>query len=432
MLRRNENKYLYLLIYFLILFYIYFLKITTIFFLLSFIFGIHYRFKYGGYFFIIFYILIFFHLLILSYLLNNLILNLNYHHQAEVIKSYSKSCFVKEDQEIYFVIFNDYCTDLIPHTIINFDCYYYQIEDKYDSFSYFLLTKHTINYGYANNYQIKTLPNKTFRNFIYLKLVNKENIYSQLTLLFVYKKETIYNQQIADLFEKLGISFLIIISGFHVLLIININNYLLKKLFTKEIFVTFILIIISSYYLYFFYFPITGLKAQINYFISKNNKIKKGKFNSLALTGLILLIYNPLLLLQAGLILSFLISFTYKIFDKRKNKILSFIFLNIFIFLIAFPFVINWEGCDNLFAPIICLILNPIIKYIYFIIFISIFLPFTWDIFQYIFIPLFTILFILKDLYLLIYLNYFNFYQIIIYEILIFNFIFVVKKIFAI
>lgn len=372
--------------------------------------------------------------MILIYILNNFILNLNYHHQGEVIKAYSKSCFIKEDQKIYFIIFDDYCTELIPHTIINFDCYYYQIEDKYDSFSYFLFTNHTINYGYADNYQIESFPNKTFRNFIYLKLINKENIYSQLTLLFAYKKETIYNQQIADLFEKLGISFLIIISGFHILLIIKINNFFLKKLFKNKIYQNLILFSISIYYLYFFYFPITGIKAQFNYFINQNKKIRKGEFNSLALTALILLIYNPFFILQAGLILSFLISFTYKIFHKIrfKNKILNFILLNFSIFLIAFPFVINWEGYDNIFAPIISIILNPIIKFTYFILFISIFFPFTWNIFQDAFIPLFTILFILKDFDLLIVSNYFNFVEIIIYQTSIFGFIFFGKKIFAI
>ncbi|BDV03536.1 MAG: hypothetical protein HPPSJP_2570 [Candidatus Hepatoplasma scabrum] len=371
---------------------------------------------------------------ILNYFLSNLNPNQNYQHQGEVIKSYSKSCLVKEEQNFYFVIFSDYCTDLIPHTIISFNCYYYPIEQEYNSFNFLLLTNHAVYYGYSDYYQIEEYAHQSFRNLIYLKLVNRKQIYNQLSLLFLYKKETIYNQDLANLFQNLGISFLIIISGFHILLIIKINNFWLKKIIKKDLIKNLILFLLTTYYLYFFYFPITGIKSLIDYFCKQNKKIKKGNFNSIALTGLFFLTYNPYSALNSGLILSFLISFAYKFFHqiKIKNNLYKFVILNIFIFMISFPFVINWSGNINLLSPLICIILNPIIKITYFILFFSIFFPFSWDIVTYGFIPLLSLLFLLKDFKILLYYNSFNFYQIIIYQQLIWIIILFEKKIFDI
>ncbi|AHK22395.1 Competence protein [Candidatus Hepatoplasma crinochetorum Av] len=418
MLKKNENKYFYLLVYLLLLFYLLIFKFILIFLLFSFIFGIHYIFKYGGYFYIIFYFLIFFHLFFLDYSIFNSNLNLNYYHQGEVIKSYSKSCFVKEDNQIYFLIFDDYCTDLIPHTIISFDCNYYKINNEYDSFNSFLLANHTIYYGYCDTYKIDKSPNKSFRNYIYFNLIDQENFYEKVTILFLFKKETIYNEQIFEQFEKLGISFLIIISGFHIFLIIKINELWINFIFKRKCLQIFLLFLIVNYYLYFFFFPNTGIKAACNYFINQNKKIKKGKYNSLAFTALIFLIYNPYLGLQSGLILSFLISFFYKFSSdlKIKNKFIKSLFINLFIFLITFPFIINWQGYDNLLAPFICFVLNPFIKFTYYLLFISIFFSFSWEIIQYLLIPFFTLFYLLKDTYLLINFAIFTFLQIFVYE----------------
>ena len=135
--------------------------------------------------------------------------------------------------------------------------------------------------------------------------------------------------KIIDNFSESNMSHILAISGMHISYIILIFSLLFSKIFGKHLskIITSIFVII---YMFLTKFPLTLVRAGIsgiilimsNYFYRKNDI-----FQTISLSLLIILIYNPYAILNIGLQLSYSAVIGIVFFEKTLKTLLSLFFL---------------------------------------------------------------------------------------------------------
>ena len=151
------------------------------------------------------------------------------------------------------------------------------------------------------------------------------------------------DKNVKENFSKNNISHLLAISGMHISYIIIICSTLKKIIGVKFTYIISIILLII--YMFLIGFHTSAIRATIMailFLISKLIHKKSDTWTNISLALLVLLIYNPFLIKETGLILSFLgtigIILYSKIF-KVKNKILNMICLSCSVLLIIIPFL---------------------------------------------------------------------------------------------
>ncbi len=288
--------------------------------------------------------------------------NENYYHEAKVVKVYTNSVVVKEEKEKYFItIENSYC--LNKGDTIAFEGTYDDLE-KNSSFDRFVFSTGSIGYLNAN---MTTVVKKStrWRDRVYTDLKSKQTPFTNYALVLFYKTTNENNQFLLDGSVMLGISFLIIISGFHISLIMNSLDHLSTKVLRTKKFSFIIASFMTLYFLYFIYWPPTGLRAWINK--NLNHYLVLSKNDTIAFTGLFFLLFNPFNIFSNGLILSFLITFLIVNLKFKKNWswIQKEITIAILAFCISFPIISTWENKINLTAPLITIVAMPLVSFLY-------------------------------------------------------------------
>lgn len=146
--------------------------------------------------------------------------------------------------------------------------------------------------------------------------------------------------------NKLGISHLIAVSGFHIGLIFTGMTFILKKFSNKRI-STNISLIISFIYISIIDFPISSIRAFLMILILNLGIILEKRIdtaNILGFVGVLILIFNPQMIYNLGFILSFTGVLSILFFSNQistKNKIMKNLSLIIGIFLGTTPININ-------------------------------------------------------------------------------------------
>lgn len=343
------------------------------------------------YFIIIF---LFFPLIIsINFVINQNINNSN-NHYAIVVKKYNSSYFIKEDKNIYYLMSSE---NLYVGDEIFFTGKYIK-NDNFNSFSIFQLSNKAIYY--INASEIKTINKKeNTRNNLLNNLEKSKSLYSSYALLLLYNEEDNYNYDILNQINKLGISHLFVISGFHIAMIFTFTGYLIKKVTKNKKIVNLVSNFIAFFFLYLTYFPISGKRAFIYQNIKSSTNLRQN--DSMLLTAIVMLILNPFNLFSLSLLLSFSISFLIISINsnKRKGKTNKQISIAFYAFILSIPIVSVWQEEFNLFSFLLTLIISPTIFYLYFLILFFLPFPFFWNFLNPIFISLTTIFYLLTNLY---------------------------------
>lgn len=223
--------------------------------------------------------------------------------------------------------------------------------DSNNEFYKYLLTQR-VNFVFEGEV-VENDNHITFNNrVINFLLNNKDEGNKNILKLILFNEKNDSNEIFYEYFDKLSISFLVVISGFHINLIFKI----LKKTKILKYIITF-------FYVYLLNFSISSLKAFLYYVIKKVNR--KGNYpinNSdiLSLLVIAFLFINPSYIFNMGFIYSFafsyIINFVNNILIGKKTSIK--ILKKVIIYCFSIPIILqnNYEISTNSFFANVLLV----------------------------------------------------------------------------
>lgn len=316
----------------------------------------------------------------------------NDYHVAVVDEVYSSSITVIEEGHKYYLMkVNE---NLSKGDVVSYQTeYYYDIEKG--SFDIFYKSTKSEGYGYANELNIIS-KKENIRNNIHNDLYEDNSYYSDFALLLLYGEEEGIGVQVKNKINAMGISHLFVVSGFHISLFFIMIEKVGNQFIRNRKLVSLIAFTISVSFLYLVYFPYTGLRALITMMIIRSHKYDK--IDSLALTGIIFYIWNPWIMFSSSMILSFSITFAIYFFRPESISFSDGVTLSMFAFYISLPTVSTWENTHNLLAPLLSLVMTPIVSIMY--VTSLLLLPFKecWNLFDYVYQAFYWIIIIFSSL----------------------------------
>ncbi len=241
------------------------------------------------------------------------------------------------------------------------------------------------------------------------------------------------DNEIKDAYSILGLSHILAISGFHIIIIFKLISFILLKLFHYH--AKLLPNVILGLFVIFIGFPPSAMRAWLFLCfeaVNKKGRIHYTKLDLLSIIAIILMLNNPYILFSTSFILSFLASFIMLYtndFIKGENKLLNKYKLYILLSLVTFPFVLRITNAISVLSFLLSPILSIFVGYI--IIPISILLtafPILDTFLKYIFEFIDIYLINLSNYGYLIHVESFNIYKIIIYYFLLILFLLALSK----
>lgn len=286
-------------------------------------------------------------------------INENYHHTAVVDDVYTSSITVIEDGQKYYLMGieeNLSHGDVISYTSI------YDDDVEKGGFDIFYKSTDAIGLGWANNLELVE-RNDDIRSNIHNDLYNEEGWYSDFTLLMLYGEENGHGYVIKNKINLMGISHLFVVSGFHISLFYILIDKILSGLISNSKITNTLAFSISVGFLYLVYFPPTGLRALLTIVFIRF--LNQNKIESLSLTGLTMFVFNPWILLSNSMILSFSITYAIYIYKPDEISIIDMLVLSMFAFYISLPTISTWENKHNITAPLLSIVMTPLVSVFY-------------------------------------------------------------------
>lgn len=220
-----------------------------------------------------------------------------------------------------------------------------KIPGRFNFYNY-LITKDLHAYSYIHDVKLigksKSTVFKLQRLFDDFILSNVEKFDEDIKT-FLYSSSTgrlIINEDLKNDFRQLGISHIMSISGFHIIIIYSIMLFIMRNLLIKMNYRKIIALTVVFFYCLLIDFPFSTIRAFIfllvdtlSYFFMAPTDNK----NTLALSALIIILINPFAVFDIGFILSFMavfgITYIFPIIKHKDKKDKSLI--NIIYFLIS-------------------------------------------------------------------------------------------------
>lgn len=230
---------------------------------------------------------------------------------------------------------------------------------------YKTISAKSINYiNHSNNlYYLRYLIESRYKN-------NMDNIeYTYFNSLILAK--SISDESLADNIQTLGISYMFVVSGFHISFMVLIIEKILK-LFIKKNDLVIDIISISIIFIYSILtgFPIGILRAFLMLIVRKLNKrcnLLLTNLDIVSITFIISIFINPLFIFQAAFKYSFITTLFIILSSsliKTNNKVLNAYLTTILCFISSLPLTINLNYSINFLSIIISPILLTFLTYI--------------------------------------------------------------------
>lgn len=285
----------------------------------------------------------------------------SYFHEAVVDNVYTSSITVIEDGQKYYLMGID--EQLSHGDVIKYTSIYNDDVEK-GSFDLFYKSTKAVGYGWANNIEVVAKVDN-LRGDIHNDLYLNEGWYSDFTLLMLYGEESGFGEMINNGVTKMGISHLFVVSGFHIALFYVFIEKILSNILKSSKMANLAAFTISTGFLYLVYFPPTGIRALLTLIFIRGFNLERTE--SLSLTGMLFFIINPWMLLTNSMILSFSITFSIYLYRPQEVSIIDMLTLSMFAFYISLPTISTWETQHNLTAPLLSIVLTPIVAFMYII-----------------------------------------------------------------
>lgn len=237
-----------------------------------------------------------------------------------------------------------------------------------------------------NPHYIETIStNNALNDTIIKKLTSylKNESYS-MTMMLLFNDKNI-DKQSYDNLKQINAVHLFVVSGFHVSFLYSF----ICKLFKNKKIGLLIANIISFIYIYLLNFSISAFRAFISTFLYKLFPSKLNKTDCISISGLILLLIEPLNIYNYSFIMSFLITFAISfvsILLKKKSKLFQTIVISLFAFLVMIPIqlILNYE--INVLSMISNIFLSYVVMVLFFLCIIGVLIsPLNGNVFSYIY-----------------------------------------------
>lgn len=274
----------------------------------------------------------------------------------------------------YVIIYDYNLTDYIPGDVVEFSG---EITDivNFNDFDYKTYSHSLKRYKQMSAKSSKLIKHNN--NLYYLRYLIEERYKDRLTSLeYTYFNslvlaKSILDDSLKDNINKLGISYMFVVSGFHISLLILLIEKILRIFIKKnDILIDIISISLILIYTIITLSPVGILRAFIMNMLRKVNK----RFNLLltsldiiSITFVICLIINPLYIFQAAFKYSFLSTLFIILGSsliKTNNKILNSYLTTLLCFLSCLPLTINLNYQINFLSLLISPILLVILSYV--------------------------------------------------------------------
>ncbi len=206
-----------------------------------------------------------------------------------------------------------------------------------------------------------------FKNKIIKRISEYDDTTKSYLNLFILGDKTYLSESEYSNYRENGVWHLFAISGMHINLIVLVLSKLLKRFKFKDI----VIILFLSFFAFLTSFSPSVMRATIFFIIHKILvffNLSISSFKELLLTGILLIIYNPFIIYNAGFQYSFII--TGAIMLKSKNitgnyfsKILKISILSI---MVSIPITVNMNYEINLFSIFLNVLFAPFVSMIIF------------------------------------------------------------------
>ena len=293
----------------------------------------------------------------------------------EIIKNNNNKYIVKyENKKFYLNVKNNTKIDFGDTIIVKGTFIKPKARTNYKGYSYIDYYKSQGIYGMINSSNIKILnKKKSFFNGIFLNIkdlihkdFNKNVSGTLLGILLGYTGEI--KEDIKEHFTESNVSHIFAISGMHIGYLVYFFSFLLKKIKGKRQSNIICVLIVLLYFKIIGFFPsITRAVIMVVFvLVSKLIYRKNDSWTVLCLSLLCLLIYNPFLIKNISLILSFSATFWIVLYNKiflngKKsviNKIINTIFMTITLMIFILPILAIYFHKIPIFSIIIGLIVG--------------------------------------------------------------------------
>ncbi len=191
---------------------------------------------------------------------------------------------------------------------------------------------------------------------------------SYLKALVIGNKKSLDKTTLSSI-NSLGISHLFVVSGLHVELLVNMIEWLVKKIFKKS--VNLITIIILILYTFMTNLSVSVLRVALGYILKQVNieyQLKLTALDQLSIITILLLIINPYYLFNSSFILSFGLTYSLVIGSKllnHKNYLFSLLKMSVYCQIIGLPLSYNFSNKFNLTSVIFNMMFVPFVSYIF-------------------------------------------------------------------
>lgn len=223
------------------------------------------------------------------------------------------------------------------------------------------------NYSLLNNIsnKFRSYTENTFYNNL-----NKNN--ADVILSIILGDVNYLDDELYDNIKVMGLAHIFAVSGTHIVLIYVFLLNTFKYVFTRR--VSWVL----SWSLIWFYgfligFPLSVMRALVMFTLLFGSEILYRKYNSLnsiGLAALILTLYNPFWIFDAGFLLSFSAALSFIIFSKYikvKNNIFKNLYMYLFLQIFTLPVIVYYFN----FVPIMGVLYNLLLLPVFTLIMIS-------------------------------------------------------------
>lgn len=185
-----------------------------------------------------------------------------------------------------------------------------------------------------------------------------------MTKMLLFNDKSIDKDSYENL-KEINAVHLFVVSGFHISFIYSIINKLIK---TKKIISNIISLLICCFYVYLLNFSISALRAVLTIGISTFFKDKLNALDSLSISGILILLIEPLNVFNYSFIMSFVLTFTIIICNKilkRYNKVFQMLLISLVCFLVMFPIQLSLNYEVNFLSLLSNIILSYVVIFIF-------------------------------------------------------------------
>lgn len=220
------------------------------------------------------------------------------------------------------------------------------------------------NYSFLNNISSK-FRKYTEKTFYYN--LNKKN--AEIILSIILGDVNYLEEELYDNIKVMGLAHIFAVSGTHIVLmyifLLNVFKFVLSRRFSW----------LLSWCIIWFYgfligFPLSIMRALVMFTLLFGSEVLYRKYNSLnsiGLAALVLTIYNPFWIFDAGFLLSFSAALSFIIYGKyikTKTTVLRTVYIYLFLQIFTLPVIVYYFNFVPVMGVLYNLLLLPVFTFI--------------------------------------------------------------------